>query len=335
MEVLEICREHAISTSSVKTRLALILLDNLAEILMFHRCQELFESEDYVKHVIRPRIPERQRKEAEKDFPGKVRFLSNVEKYISPSDAVILRISHAYRNVAFHRDEHNPTANGAIARMLFDTVCRLFATSYGVGHMEGGKPETLRWLDRYGYSKPYLEYSEASQRITSELVAGMEFSHGTLRTILVADLLERHQRVIAATLRDLPLPELVLDVILKSEEFDESFDVDQASASLREAGYGIAEGNPPSREEYHRLSSEYTQQTRETYDRYRPKTTWRRIFSLDSSIKRLANAVSGNILLARYHQLNEFLSMGERHLYNAIRKNDAAGEAASELARGK
>lgn len=335
-ETLEICREHAISENPSKTRLALIALDNLAEIFMYHKCQEIFESEDYIKHVIRPRLPMRLRGEAEKDFPGKVRFLSSIEKYISAHDAVILRISHSYRNVAFHRDEHNPSANGAIARILLDTVCRMFRTSYEHGGIVGGHPEIDQiYLRKYGYIKPYLEFAEASQRISSNLIEGTEFSHATLRTILINDLLIRHRNVIGATLRGLPLPEIVLDVILKSEEFEEKFDFDTASARLREALYGFNEGKIPPREEYLRLEQEYTVRVRGAFDQFRPETTWRRMTRFIRTINRLSNATSASILLDRYHILNEFLSRGERYLYGAIRKNDAAAEVASDIELGK
>ncbi|HXT00332.1 MAG TPA: hypothetical protein VN915_06630 [Elusimicrobiota bacterium] len=332
---LEICRDHALSDDPVRIRLALIVLDNLAEILMFHRCQARFDSEDYVKHILRPKLPEDLRKGAERDFAGKIRFLTLVDNSISARDAAILRISHSYRNVAFHRGEHNPRANSAITRILLDTVCRMFRTTYEHGGMCGGNPEHVAWLKGYGYSKPYLEYSEAAQRISVALVAGTEFSFPVLRETLIGDLNTRHAEMIHSTLRDLPVPELILDTILKSEEFDSEYDYDSVSTPLREAGYGFAEGTPPARDEYIRLEHDYTVRVRADYDGFKPSFTWHRVCALGKSIERLSKTATPSVLVPRYHQLNEFLAQAEKFLYAAIRKNEAAIQFASELARGK
>lgn len=73
---LEICRGLVCSGSPVPIRLALIILDNVAEVLMLHKCSAILERDRFMSRVISPEYSGNDRARVETDFRGKVWFLS-------------------------------------------------------------------------------------------------------------------------------------------------------------------------------------------------------------------------------------------------------------------
>lgn len=335
VEVLEICRELVLASSAVKNKLALILLDNTAEVLLYHQYCESINDDDYFKHIIRPKYSLRQRKKSAKGMPGKIYFMNCVKKAISKRDATVLRVSHKYRNAAFHRDEHNPKANKIIAPILFQTVCNTYARSFSRGVIQGGDESALKWLHKYGIKEPYLDYKRAARQIALRLTKGVKVSDKLVTATLSEDLMHRWEKLTTEVAKKLPLPELVLDEILKSEEFDEEVDCEEISSVWHEINYGIVEGKRPSREEYFRSKREYLTKIRAAYDAFISTTTWRQALKLKTSIAGLACAKGRDTVMQRYQYLDEFLSKVERFMYAMIDKNDAANEMAAEIARGK
>lgn len=169
IETLEVCRGLLRSGSPVSNRLALVILDNFAEVLMLHSCSGIIERDEFRSHVMSPEYSGKDRARAEADFPGKVWFLSSKVKLLPDEDAAILRIAHSYRNAGFHRDEHNDDANQAIVRLLFGATCRVLTLMYGDGTISGGDPSVVSWLHQYGIEASYLEYSAASRTIGARL----------------------------------------------------------------------------------------------------------------------------------------------------------------------
>lgn len=335
IEILEICQAFVRSRSRVQVRLAIILLDNLAEVLMYYKCREILGYDDFIKQIVRPRYSQQDREKVERDFAGKVGFLSSKARLVSKHDATILRIGHSFRNAAFHRDEHNDEANKIIVRLEFEAACNLLCVAYGPGHISGGDESVVLWLRKYGIDQPYLEYGEASRQIISQLLDGVAVSKEEVGATLVHDLDERWNALVVNVLKELPLPELVLDEILKTEEFDSHFDYDSASESFREARRLIGEQKPFPPQEYFKREQELSIEVRKAYDLFTPTLIWRDILRMKMTIRGLRRHKSADGVFSRYEKVSDLLAKAEHLFDSAIRKNDAAAEMASEIARGK
>src|ERR1051326_8519286 len=130
--------------------------------------------------------------------------------------------------------------------------------AYGDGTISGGDEAVARWLHQYGIEAPYLDYGPASRSIAARLLEGIAVTTERLRDVLTADL-DRRWRFLQKTVSDaFPLPELVLDEILKSEAFDRQFDSDSgASGRYRQMLRSIGQGDNVSKAEYRRREREH------------------------------------------------------------------------------
>jgi hypothetical protein len=122
-------------------RMALLLLDNAAEVLM-HRAIEQFIAEG--RSVLRtPYVsddPEHERwrlsratayerrVDLRKYFNAKASFLSGSEGALSKSLTDALSAIHRYRNEAYHRDHVRRETIRPVVLVLFDIVCDLLVT---------------------------------------------------------------------------------------------------------------------------------------------------------------------------------------------------------------
>jgi hypothetical protein len=146
-EQLEMIRRLLDNDSPVDVKVAIILLDNVADSLMYRYCLQEFESDSAISIVIKPRFTLKKRDEALRDFKAKANLLNSIA-VLTREDSMILKIGHSYRNAAYHRDSHNPRVTNKLGRLLFVSVCNLFTSYYKNGVSVGGKEE--KWLLRYG-----------------------------------------------------------------------------------------------------------------------------------------------------------------------------------------
>ena len=132
-EQVEIAKRH-IEGDVLECRLALILLDNTAELLLGHALEYYFGLEDFFSPKDRPthltiprtsRYTPKERIQAEREFEPKLRILQFRLNRISTEDRGVLKICHRLRNDAFHR--------GALRSEVLSQVVRLmYATTVGL-----------------------------------------------------------------------------------------------------------------------------------------------------------------------------------------------------------
>ncbi len=201
--------------------------------------------------------------------------------------------------------------------------------------MLGGDKSVEQWLKAYGIDKPFLKFGPAARHIGSLLLRGIAVSDEDVKTALTGDLKERWRLLVEEVQQDLPLPELVLDEILKSEEFDAQFDDDTASEPMREADRLIGQGRAFSPTECWKRKRAYWQIVRAKYDGFAPTRQWSSVMRMKSSFPRLRRQGKPGRVLSVYEELSDRLATAEHLLVSAIRKNEAAAEKASDIARGK
>ena len=336
VEILETCRSLIHSQSSVRIRLAIVLLDNMAEVLMFHKCRTLLEDDDFSRRIVDPRYSLTERTRVERDFCGKVWFLTTKVQLIADPDATTLRIGHSYRNAAFHRDEHNDKANRVIVSLLFEAVCHLLTVVYGDGTISGGDELVVQWLSTHGIDRPYLDYGHASREIGNRLLKGLSMSREEVVEGLTQDLSTRWRVLVADVSRAFPVPELVLDEILKTEEFDAQYDYDSgASERFRQVTRLIGQGQKIKRPEYDEREREFLIDVREAYRVFTPSVTWEDVRRMDETIARLPRQRTTSRVLGTYEAISDRLAEAEHLFASAIRKSEAAAEMAAEIAMGK
>src|SRR5436309_12215269 len=110
--------------------MALILLDGLADAMLFRRIEQLYEaSEDpFLMHKMR-RYSTRDRNLARQRFNRRVEMVRRVtevdwwvgdeEALSDDADAPVLKVGHRYRNNAYHEDTYNAFVGTSIAQILF------------------------------------------------------------------------------------------------------------------------------------------------------------------------------------------------------------------------
>lgn len=159
-EQLEEVREMLLGDTVVKSRMAIILLDNLASILLLEHSRRLFEASEGSWWMKMKRFSAKERRRIEGDFSRQVTLaatdsdapsFTRPERLLDEGDAAILRIAHQYRNPIYHEDRHNPALLPVLGRLYLAAVARAFARSYpNAGVSFAGIERRVAPLKRFG-----------------------------------------------------------------------------------------------------------------------------------------------------------------------------------------
>jgi hypothetical protein len=335
VEALEVAREFLEAGTPARIRLALIILDNTAEILMYRLCGELFRSDEFHSKILPPRFSKRLKMQVLWKFPEKVRLLKD-EDVLTPSDAAVLAAVHSYRNQAVHHDAHNPRGARAIAALMLGAAGRLLART-GRGVMVGGfRDDEGAWLARYGLPTGHIAFSAAALTITEILGRTLPAGLEDVRAALLGDLRDR-----AEALRCFPEEHLYgpsdadLAEMLRLEEFHATFDEEAIAGEYRAATYAIAQGGTFPRDEFRRKEETFKEALKLERERFRPTLTVMELNQLPMWIAQLEAASSVLDLLEVYVAADRRFAVYESTLSSAARRLDNAIDFQSELERGK
>jgi hypothetical protein len=203
-EQIESAKGHLLRAGVLDYRLALILLDNVAELLMAKELQREFAFEDYfyppsrprrLGGAMRPKYTAAEREAARKEFEPKLRILGHHMKRISADERAILKICHRLRNEAFHVGTVRRTILAQTAVVLFQTVVSLtLKLPFRSLVLPGAQPaETDRnFLARFEIDDATrLALDEGREHMARKLLEGIAFDvHGFAQT-LSGDLVRR------------------------------------------------------------------------------------------------------------------------------------------------
>jgi hypothetical protein len=193
------------------TRLAFVLLDNAAEIVMFrnielslmlnpvneqilHSWEEIAERTDdpYVHaeydEMKTKVVSHGKRKKLDLYFDEKVNFLQAQER-IEPREGRVLKKLHSYRNELYHRDTAREVTIASACLLYFDLVCSLFENlSQFMFQTLGVEPSPV--LAKYG--PPEMQWGIPSRRaIVTALRQGLGIDERGLKLNLVTHLASR------------------------------------------------------------------------------------------------------------------------------------------------
>jgi hypothetical protein len=195
-EQIEEAKRLMLSGTLTSLRLALILLDNVAELIMHRELSYRFAQDDYYARLTAPserKYSNEERRKAEREFRPMVKLLQKLAM-ISEKQATVLCVCHEMRRDAFHRGEMNPTILRPVTELLFQIVCELANTfpmhSYSIA---GGLPdrENADFMARFGLDRPdTLGDEKTKESIYRKLIEGIAFDFHLSQT-LSDDLQER------------------------------------------------------------------------------------------------------------------------------------------------
>jgi hypothetical protein len=244
VEQLEMIRGLLDGGSGVDAKVSIILLDNVADSLMYRRCLQEFEKDSELAMIRRPRFTLAKQSEALWDFKTKVNLL-NGTGFMSAEDAAVLKIGHSYRNAAYHRDSHNPRVTNELGRLLFAAVSSLFRSYYNNGVSSGGfAPE--QWLSKYGLRTDFISFKGVSTSISAKLMEGITITFEEAKEAFHNDLTSRVEEIERGIKKLEIADDADLDDGLKRAEFSEAHPHEQFSEKLRELNYRIVAGDTKS-----------------------------------------------------------------------------------------
>jgi hypothetical protein len=226
-EQIEEAKRLMLSGTPTNLRLALILLDNAAELVMHRELSYRFAQDDYYARLTEPserKYSDEERRKAEQEFKPMVSLLHHKLHMISEKQATVLCVCHEMRRDAFHRGEMNATILRPVTELLFLTVCDLAKVfpvhSYAIA---GGVPsgENADFMARFQLDRPDTLGDEGTKEsIYRKLIEGIAFDF-SLRQTLSGDLQDRIAAIIdgLAYLNDSNSDRKILDHNLRYTQF--------------------------------------------------------------------------------------------------------------------
>lgn len=209
---IEAAKVHMLRDTVLDNRIALILLDNVVELIMNRELVNQFALDEYYKPTwepaltrwkksnLMPNYSEEEKEKAGKEFRYKTRVLSLRLNRISINDRIILDVCHSMRSETFHNEVLRHGILAQIVRLLYLTTLdlseKLPVQSYILPH-QGEKGDDHDFLEKYSLEHPYsLTSSEGRQKIVRTLAEGVEIDASDFALMLSKDLLARIDDVI-------------------------------------------------------------------------------------------------------------------------------------------
>jgi len=128
IEQLEEAARQLDKRTPTGARLALLLLDNVIELLMYDKI--IFSAHDYFLPVKPPMYRSKKTKDTTKEFTSMVTFLveskREIDFDIDFDEGEVLKVGHIFRNEAYHNGIIRDQIILDITLHYFEVVCRLF-----------------------------------------------------------------------------------------------------------------------------------------------------------------------------------------------------------------
>jgi hypothetical protein len=205
-EQIEAAKAHLLSGSLLGYRLALILLDNSAEIIMHRALLSKFAFDDqlmptweparteWINLGYGPKYSADERRRAHSDFLCKTRILCLRLNEISDEDRQVLDVCHKFRNEAFHQGKLRDAILGGVSCLLYTTVVgltiKLPVRSFMLPHPKRPS-EDAGFMQRFGLSHAMMLGSDKGrEQCASHLLDGIALETA-FSDMLSEDLLER------------------------------------------------------------------------------------------------------------------------------------------------
>jgi hypothetical protein len=206
-EQIEEAKRYLLGGSLLHSRLALILLDNAAELMMYRELKHEFAMYDqwepkweparseWLESGLGPKYSPDERRDADKEFAPKARILAVRLDRITADERDVICVCHKFRCEAFHGGHLRREILLPVCKLLYLTVSaltlKLRVRTYS---LPGPNPDPADadFLRRFGMTEALLLVTdEALNRLHSVLIEGVVLDTGELCEILSSDMVER------------------------------------------------------------------------------------------------------------------------------------------------
>jgi len=294
-------------------RLALILLDNAAELLIYETLKPVFETDDYFQHVrqtmsllnmpvheaFAPPYTADERRAAEREFEPMLRIIEHRLNLITSGERSILRITHKLRRDAFHRGQLRDEILRPLCVLLYHTVLDLAAK--------------LPRAKGYGNLRPRkLEKSEVPHSPDFEPAADLTFDHQNLCETLANDVVQRIDKLLGELSGFFP-HDLLIDEYLFRMQFGNTLPTQVPALTEDELDVGFREWKKTSK----------------------PAITVAHVRSLRKMGERIRTARQSSNGLIQYWSIDERLSKIESTVTKDLEQLDRHIQRQIDISRGK
>ncbi len=317
---LEEAKRFILDGEVARLRLAVILLDNAVEVILHRRVNDTLRSANIYARMLQrfpdgqldakgqalrqeiaaKTIPQARQKKVARFFGEKLTLLSE-DGELPAATARALRHLHDYRNELQHHDHVRPESIRPAALILFDIALDLMVTLVP-GSMSFGSDDNIDWLNDYGIEPIPFGRDDMREVIATQLRHGLPLDTDGVRAALIAHLGTR------------------LDAM------------DANSAEL--AGYGLKPIDLARVLQHHRRWEQGLPDSPPDaadiapFDKLHSLVHWR------SDVAGLTSIDDKLDLFDRFGTLEDELEPLERGLQEVVDAIEAAGEVASDIARG-
>jgi hypothetical protein len=314
--------------SAPHARMALLLLDNAAEILMHRTVVNDLQHDDTWLRIIQSAkdslpaneaaafiqqsrykpIPPKHRKEIVRHFIPKVDFLIEQQKLPEVVGQVVKAL-HRYRNDAYHRDKVRRDTLHAAAIIYYEVVCELFVTLPPSSVAFSRADDYAGFLSKFGLSSPYSIIPDGFEEIASKLRSEIGIDANTLAQVLSGHLVSRLDELREG-----------LDFICENVERDATHEKE-----LKKIQFWKKTGRIPKNE------------TDQQYIVYEPKYTLANLSEWQAKAEQLETQVGeGKLkLLREFCEIERHLELLEEMVNEVASLIDQAIQLEIDIARGK
>lgn len=223
IEQIEECKNFILNGHTTQLRMAFVLLDNAAEILMHRKVVSDLSYNEMRRRMVdsakRSLLPEKfkeweqqsdmtiisigKERQIKRYFDEKVKFLSVDHSDIPKSLAAVLNFLHKYRNELYHKDRIREETIRVSTTLLFEVVCELLVLLPPGGMSSSSRinydsPDWTKFYREYNLKKHHFIEQEDLKSISSKLRSGIVLDCDLMRRLLREHLKSRIQEVIEA-----------------------------------------------------------------------------------------------------------------------------------------
>lgn len=332
VEQLEECKRLILEGGLSPLRMALLLLDNAVEIMMYRQIKnelavsrmyenmlksmEALQSHDmdvkrreqlneHIKKLQEQIVPLREKRKITKVFDEKLKFLTQ-KQCIGQSVAAVLSSMHRYRNTAHHQDKVRKETLRPIVLLLFEVACDLMV-SLRPSYMSWSSSEDYsRFEKRYGVLATNAGDEKQRALIRNQLRQDLPLEFSDLRNDLVSHLEARLQDLIEAL-------EFVAENVSDKEDLD---------GALRHIEFWFGRNKSSNR-------------TKVSFDAFVPQHNMGELETWKAGTQNLQHLNDKLLLFSEFARYEAFLEPIEELAYEAAAAIDHAIDMEIDRLRGK
>lgn len=333
-------------------RMALAVVDSLAERLLYHHAQRCFSAADARIGILTDPFPASRRNQILGDFRKRVQLALTDEEFfvfINPLldqlDAEIFRLAHDYRGPSYHRGDHNSALAGPLGRLYAQAVGRAFVRTMSKSFMNLAADSVAELRELWPDGNGWLSPRRASPPIIDAITEPLKVDEADLAKKLRADgyrRLDTVEDLIGGLRRDLD-DERIAQLIESAQHWsqhrgdEELHRLSREEQILENETEALGEEEPDDELNRRIVANKVAQIAR--MDELRSETEIRvelaTIGSLRKRISRLNEKAGIATLLDAYRQLDELLEVLETMVEWAFDSWDRSVQQAIDEARGK